>query len=318
MSTQDIERARRRLSRSYDLLARDRLDLHGHGATGWQRRRHKLAYLAQRQFLSHYFDAAPRWRMFVRKFGGPRTLPDFCLIGPAKAGTSDLAVSLMLHPNVMTPFIKELWDPDPQAWRIAYPTERGVQRHARLHGMALSPYSSPCLHSFEIAYNLAQLNRNIKVVISLRNPVARAFSDWKWTLLQTDRAQASQLPYLASFPAYIAAALDIFPALASPTGNVLHEGIYVKAVQHWLQCFGSQNVLVLDVAEYFADRHAYLRKVQEFVGLPDVPTPAFNTRVNENPLVTDPADPQTLDRLRQFYRPYNEQLWSVLGRHFPW
>lgn len=318
MSTPDIDKARRRLSQSYDLLARDRLDVHGHGATGWQRSGRKLAYLVQRQFFSHYFDAAPRWRMFIRKFAGPRALPDFCLIGPAKAGTSDLAVSLMLHPNVMTPFIKELWDADPQTWRIAYPTQSQVQRHAQRHGTALSPFSSPCLHSFEIAYNLAQVNRNTKIVISLRNPVARAFSDWKWTLLQTDRQEAQQLPSLRTFPAYVAAALDVFPALASPTGNVLQEGIYVKAVQYWQQCFGSENVMVLDVADYFADRDGYLRQVHEFVGLPHVPSPAFKTRVNENPLATEPADPGALDRLRQFYRPYNEQLWAVLGRHFPW
>jgi hypothetical protein len=314
----DMERARRKLSRSYDLLARDRLDLHGYGSTGWQRSRRKLAYLLQRQFLAHYFAAAPRWRMFIRRFGGKRTLPDFCLIGPAKAGTSDLAVSLMLHPNVMTPLIKELWDIDPEAWRIAYPTEREVHRHARRHGMALSPFSSPCLHSFEIAYNLSQLNRNTKVVISLRNPVARAFSDWKWALLQTERRQAQKLPSLASFPGYIAAALEVFPALASPTGNVLQEGIYVKAVQHWQKCFGAGNVRVLDIADYFGDRDAYLRTVQEFIGLPYVARPPFNVRVNENPVVAGPADSQTLDRLRQFYRPYNEQLWGVLGRHFAW
>jgi hypothetical protein len=318
MTTRQMDRSRRKLSRSYDLLAQERLDAHESGLHGLQGGRRQLAYLLQRQFLSHYFSAAPRWRMLIRRFGGRRTLPDFCVIGPAKSGSSDLAVSVMLHPNVMTPFIKELWDTDPQAWRIAYPTEREVQRHARRHGTALSPFLSPCLHCFDIAYNLSQLARGTKVVINLRNPVARAFSDWKWTLLQTDRRQAQQLPFLATFPAYVAKALETFPAFALPTANVLQEGIYVKAVQHWLQCFGSKNVMVLNVADYFADRNAYLRKVQEFVGLPYVATPEFKSRVNENPVMTEPADPQTLERLRLFYRPYNEQLWSVLGQQFAW
>jgi hypothetical protein len=256
--------------------------------------------------------------MFIRKFGGMRTLPDFCVIGPAKCGTSDLAVSLMLHPNVMTPFIKEVWDTDPQSWRTAYPTERCVRRHAERHGIALSPFLSPCLHSFDIAYNLSQLDRNTKVVISLRNPVDRAFSDWKWTLLQTDKRLAETIPFLSTFPAYIDKALEIFPAVALPTANVLHEGIYSKAVKHWLQCFGSDGVMVLNVADYFRDRDEYLRSVQEFVGLPYVATPAFDTKINENPISTVPPDEETMDRLRQFYRPYNDQLWNVLGRQFAW
>jgi hypothetical protein len=195
---------------------------------------------------------------------------------------------------------------------------RRVQRHAKRHGVVLSPFLSPCLHNFDIAHNLSQLQRGTKVVISLRNPAERAFSDWKWTLLQSARRRAEQTPFLASFPAFIAQALDIFPAMALPTFNVLQEGIYCGAVQHWVRCFGSDNVMVLNVADYFRDRDAYLRKVQQFVGLPYVPTPAFHGRINENPINTEPPDPQTLDRLRQFYRPYNEQLWGVLGEQFGW
>src|SRR5258708_4866646 len=120
MATAEVEKCRRKLARSYALLARERLDAHESGSPGFQRQRRFLTYWLQRQFLSHYFTAPPRWRMFIRRFGGRRALPDFCVIGPAKAATSDLAVSLMLHPNVMTPLVKEIWDTDPQSWRRAY------------------------------------------------------------------------------------------------------------------------------------------------------------------------------------------------------
>src|SRR5262249_26340903 len=112
MTTAEIEKRRRRLSRAYELLARERLQAHESGSRGFRRRLRHLTYRLQCQFLSHYFSPPPRWRRLIRRFGGRRVLPDFCVIGPAKAATSDLAVTLMLHPNVVTPLVKELWDTD--------------------------------------------------------------------------------------------------------------------------------------------------------------------------------------------------------------
>lgn len=78
----------------------------------------------------------------LRRFGGRRVLPDFGVNAPIKSGTSDLAVSLMLHPNVATPLVKEFWNPDPQSWRIYYPTERITARLASRAGRRLAPYFS--------------------------------------------------------------------------------------------------------------------------------------------------------------------------------
>jgi len=85
MTIAELERRRRKLSRSYALLARERQLAHESGSGGIQRRRRDFSHWLQRQFLSHYFSAAPRWRLFIRKFGGPRVLPDFCIIGPSSS-----------------------------------------------------------------------------------------------------------------------------------------------------------------------------------------------------------------------------------------
>ncbi|WP_374089704.1 sulfotransferase domain-containing protein [Methylomicrobium lacus] len=163
------------------------------------------------QFLEHYFAAVPQWRYFARKVSGPGTLPDFCVVGPIKGGTSDLAVNIMLHPQVMTPLAKEYDSADMDKWRILYPTEKQKHDHALNHGKAMSPFLAPYLHWMEFVYNLSKAKPEIKVVITLRNPVDRFYSQWKWEIFHSGMERARNLPFLNSFPAYVDKSLSVFP-----------------------------------------------------------------------------------------------------------
>jgi hypothetical protein len=135
------------------------------------------------------------------------------------------------------------------------------------------------------------------------------------------KQRAEELPFLATFAGYVDHALERFPAAPMHTkcGVVgLESSIYWKSVQYWKQWCGAENVMVLDVGEYFRERDSVLRRIQEFVGLPYVPTPADAKRVNENPLDLPRADEESLAKLRAFFKPYNERLWDVIGQRFEW
>ena len=261
------------------------------------------------------------WRQYVRAMGGRRTLPDFCVIGPPKSGTSDLAVSILMHPNVLTPISKEIWDPNPETWRLAYPTEREKRRHAERHGIALSPYLTPCLHWLAYPHMLSQARPNTKIVITLRNPAERVFSQWKWEVLFSGKTRASALPFLSTFASYVDMSLQLYPEYPMYTAcgfGALQTSIYWRAVTVWIERFGAQNVLILDTAEYFQDPDSTLRRIQEFVGLPYVQIPTFGAKVNENPIRSPPADEHSMSRLREFFRPANERLWEVIGQRWNW
>jgi len=112
MDAAAIERKRNRLSRAYQLESeywRMRTGyMSGHELPSkWQ----YAAKLLEYQFLAHYFGEPPSWRKLLRQLDGQRTLPDFCVIGPIKSGTSDLAVNILLHPNIMAPLAKEFYRP---------------------------------------------------------------------------------------------------------------------------------------------------------------------------------------------------------------
>jgi len=322
MDVAAIERKRNRLSRIYQLTSENRRMCNGYMSD------HdlptKLQYAAkfvEYQFLPHYFGAPPSWRMFLRKFNGKRTLPDFCVIGPIKSGTSDLAVNIMLHPNVIAPLSKEFFSSYPEDWRIFYPTERHKKAHAAHSGLALSPFLAPYLHNMDLTYNLSQVQPDTKIVLTLRDPVKRIYSQWKWEIFIAGKKRANELPFLTSFSAYVDKALAVFPEypMYTATGfDPLQTSIYWKAVSYWIECFGRDNVVVLDVADYFFDSKRFLNRIYEFVGLPGFDCPLSNNKVNENPIVLPPPDEQSMAKLAAFFKPHNEQLWSLLGREFDW
>ncbi len=323
----EIELKRNKLTRSYQLTS-EYLSMQGGYLTGdylpskWQ----YVAKLLEYQFLSHYWGSPPSWRMLLRKFNTKRTLPDFCVIGAVKSGTSDLSTNLILHPNVIAPLAKEFYLLDIDKWRVFYPTVRQKQNHATCYGLALSPFLAPYIHEMELTYNLSQVQPNTKIVLVLRDPVKRVYSQWKWDVWMAGKENTSKVPFLTSFSAYVDKSLAVFPEYPRYTSSLntlektqaLQLSIYWVAVNHWIECFGRDNVLVLDVGEYFVDSNHFLNQIYEFVGLPSFECPTFNNRINENPVVLPKPDEESLLKLSGFFKPYNEKLWQLLGREFDW
>ncbi len=273
------------------------------------------------QILPHYFGGPPFWRRFLRKFNGRRTLPDFCVIGPIKSGTSDLAINILLHPNIMTPLAKEIYIADPEKWRIFYPTERQKKKYSLSYGSSQSPFLAPFLHWMELTYNLSKIQPNTKIVLTLRDPVKRAYSHWKWEVFVSGRKRANELPFLTSFSAYVDKAIAVFPEYPMYTAcgfNVLQTGIYWKAVSYWIECFGRDNVMVLDVADYFSNSNQFLNQIYDFVGLPNFDCPIFSDKINENPVFLPPPDKESIIKLSEFFKPHNEKLWIILDKKFDW
>jgi len=309
----------RRWARAYELSATYRLH---------DRRFRRLGFFEgariglEYQFLPHYFGFPPRWRLLLRKLSGRRVLPDFALVGTIKSGTSDIAVSLMQHPCVAGPFTKEFRSEHAESWRIFYPTEAEQLRVARRNGAARAGYFTPRLHELRHVASFARAVPGAKIIISLRDPVERAFSHWKWEVLLSSHKAREQLEFLSSYEAFCERALSFFPDYPMYTTcgyTLLESGIYYKAVQVWIDYFGRDNVLVLDAGRYFRDRDAFLQQIWRFIGVPPASSSlASQPVVNENPLKFPPPDPATVQKLTDFYRPYNEQLFEQLGQRFDW
>jgi len=276
----------------------------------------------ENHFLSYYFSNPPKWRLFVRKLlRKKRIVPDYVMTGPAKSGSSDLVSHLLLHPNVMHPLAKEIRIHKTKDWRAYYPT---VKEKRQLEEKTNHPvrcgYLEPRLHFLTGMNKLYDVNPQSKIIISLRDPVARAYSDWKYEVLLGGES-VTKIPYFQNFSSYVERALDLFPSIpmeAVRGVQVLPTGIYCKAVEHWINRFGRENVMVLDVAEYFLNRQPTLEKIQRFLDLPVVHISEYSKKANENPIKLPPPDQKTKLMLAEFYKPYNRKLFDLIGTEFDW
>jgi hypothetical protein len=128
------------------------------------------------------------------------TLPNFIVIGVAKAGTSSLHGYLRQHPDIFMPRMK---DPgffafnnqaDPQRYKV-----RSREAYEALFagirgGRAIGEVSDTYFHSKVAPANIAAAIPDARLVVSLREPASRAFSIYHMML--RDRGMNEGLSFL--------------------------------------------------------------------------------------------------------------------------
>ena len=91
--------------------------------------------------------------------------------------------------------------------------------------------------------------------------------------------------------------------------------IYLYFLKEWLTVFPRGQILILKSEDLFFNPATTLKRVYDFLGLPDSPQTEYR---NYNP----GSYPQISDHLRrqlaEFFRPYNRQLEDYLGMKFNW
>ncbi len=307
-----------RLMEAYELETRRRVARYEGLTTRADRLRYAMLTLKY-QFLPHYFSQVPSWRVRLRSLEGPRTLPDFACVGPIKSGTSDLATYMFQHPSILAPLSKEVTSWNPSDWLPYYPTVKEKERVAKEHGKALCGHYNPALSSVPFMDGYHRVRPDAKIILMLRNPTDRAYSHYKWDLLAGGKGLARS-PYYKTFTACVDAALSFFPGVPFPSPSrfdILPTGIYVHAVEMWMNRFGRENVHVLRAEDFFADVASTVCAIHTFLGLPPRP-PEVHEIVNQNPIKAPPFEEEAREKLQAFYRPYNEKLYALLGRDMKW
>ncbi|MGQ0703704.1 MAG: sulfotransferase domain-containing protein [Gemmatimonadales bacterium] len=302
----------------YEIVMQNRLLMHQQSVTFSER----LARLKRRvryQFLSHYFSRPPRWRLYLRRFGGERVYPNFASVGPLKSGTSDLANYLFQHPSILPPLAKEIPSAKSADWLPYYPTRAEFDAVARAQGTALTGFFYPWLHKVALIDELGSVAPQAKIILLLRDPVERAYSHYKWDLFLGGPG-LRQMAYFATFLDNVRTAVELFPAITMPSAcghPMLASGIYHRAVELWMRKFGRENVLIVTSEEFFRDPGKVVAACLDFLGVPPITVEPVEV-VNPNPMAAPPFDPESRRLLTEFYRPFNQQLYVLINRDLGW
>jgi hypothetical protein len=176
----------------------------------------------------------------------PRVLPDFAYIGTSKAGSTWLFNALAGHPEVYLASNKGLYFFDQhfdkgQQWYLDQ--FRGAGDRPAVGEISHSYLSSP-----QAPARIAELNPDMRLLVCLREPVDRAFSDY------LDLVKNGQ------YDGPFTAALEQFPRL-------LDRGRYATHLQRYLDIFPQEQLHVSLFDDLRTDPQAYADEVFGFLGV---------------------------------------------------
>jgi hypothetical protein len=232
---------------------------------------------------------------------------DFVIGGTQKGGTSALDSFLRQHPEICMPSTrKELHFFDREEENDdynAYHANFKPNAQQRVIGEA-----SPIYMYWETApYRIWKYNPKMKWILSLRNPVERAFSAWN---METKRGK-EKLSFAEAIEKEAERCREALP-LQHRVYSYIDRGFYAHQVRRLFNIFGKESVLVLLNEELRTKHQTTLRRVFDFLGVDSSFVPPEASVFEQE--YSDKIDNQLRQRLIDIFQFDIKELEKLLGR----
>ncbi|XP_033467571.2 heparan sulfate glucosamine 3-O-sulfotransferase 3B1b [Epinephelus lanceolatus] len=257
---------------------------------------------------------------------GSKKLPQAIIIGVKKGGTRALLEFLRVHPDIRAV------GAEPHFFDRNY--ENGLEWYRELmpktlEGQITMEKTPSYFVTREAPARISAMSRDTKLIVVVRDPVTRAISDYTQTL--------SKKPDIPSFESLTFK--NRTTGLIDTSWSAIQIGIYAKHLDNWLQYFPMEQILFVSGERLISDPAGELGRVQDFLGLKRIITDKhfyFNqtkgfpclkkaegsskphclgkTKGRTHPNI----DPEVVQRLRDFYRPFNMKFYQMTGHNFGW
>jgi hypothetical protein len=278
--------------------------------------------------------------------------PNLFIVGAQKAGTTSLWSYLGQHPEIRTASVKEpnFFSPSRRGVASAVKTESEYLRLFAGGGQTFRvDASTSYLFDPTSAQAIARACPEPRIVISLRDPVERAYSHYRFSV----REGVERRPFLAAIEAEVGN--NSTSRYSAPA--YVRRGLYSVQVARYLELFGEGvhvlffDDLVRDPARAVGEVFRFLELDSAFAdrldytprNVPAVPRNAVAARAFSSHSVIrvaralvpaqhrsrieraflrsvqdPPMERRARDLLTELYEPDSERLQTVLGRPLPW
>lgn len=203
----------------------------------------------------------------------------FLIAGVQKAGTSSLHGYLREHPDLYLPEKKELhfFDNEEIEWgniqrgsRVLLQRTRKVDPYAKYHeefeggeqektwGEATPIY----LYWKECMSRIKNYNQKMRIVIILRNPITRAFSQWN---MEYSRGLESREFYEALQQELLCR--NLMPEYQHRIQSYISRGHYISQLKRMWDCFDRDQTLIIKQEDLMQRPEEMLAKVYRHIGV---------------------------------------------------
>ncbi len=249
-----------------------------------------------------------------------RVLPDFFIIGAVRSGTTSMYHYLDEHPSIVKSAYDELGFFDDNfrlgwAWyRTLFPTNITKRIVKRKTGNFLTFDDTPFyVYNEDVAKKIKNYFPKTKLIIILRNPIDRAYSNYHLGVRMGDEKRTFDQAIdeeIQKIAKYNEIEMDDYISQ-----SYLGRGIYAKQLEIWLKYFPAAVIKILESDRFSNNTEETMNEVFEFLDLPD-----HNIRNLEKKNVAEypPMKTETRQKLCDFFSEYNEKLYDMLNVRYDW
>lgn len=247
-------------------------------------------------------------------------LPNVIIVGAQKCGTTTLFHSLIHHSKVHVPIdpdkkmvIKEIdfffeenkWQKGVQWYKDHFKTKKEIYLDSSPNYLI-----SPLIHT-----RLFQVCPDAKLIICLRNPIDRAYSQYNHYRRDLPHTKDWDWDSSLNFEENIASELSRGLEFKESFSHFLGRGVYINQIEQLLQYFDLSQIHITILEHWKENYEEELMKVLKFINIDPEPLPLMPR--HSLPYNFEPMSVELRELLKNFYAPYNQRLFNFLKFTIP-
>jgi len=256
-----------------------------------------------------------------------KSQPDFLVIGVQRAATTSLYRYLIQHPQIVVThkWRETYYFDNPENYSKGFGWYLGHFPSKLRKGNKLTFEDSPSYLYYEhIPQLIKQDLGNIKMIAILRNPVDRAYSAWQMyhSYANLPLKHLRDRADTRTFAEAIDQEFNPEANTANYPYNYIDRGKYIQQLENYYNYFDPNNILVLNFEQFCQNIGLSLAHLCDFLNIEHFPQSMIQQFENQKYAAAkyerNPGDQKVLERLQEYFVPFNEKLYQRLGNRYSW
>ncbi len=265
-----------------------------------------------------------------------RLMPDFIIIGAQKGGTTSLYNYLIEHPHIKSARRKEVHFFDRNFYkgvdwyRAFFPTslEKYYAESILKKDFITGEGSPEYLFYPHCAKKASIILPQVKIIVLLRNPVDRAYSQYRHNLgwghekdlsfedalsLEEERTKDGRERSLID---------ESYHDFLYQRAAYLGRGLYADQLKKWMDIYPREQFLIIRSEDFYSNPGVIYKETLAFLNVPILEPKSLKNgyRLYNQSLESTPSkmDLATRKRLLEYFEPHNARLYTLVDRDFGW
>jgi len=250
-----------------------------------------------------------------------RVLPDFFVIGVVRSGTTSLYYYLDQHPCIMKSAYDELgffdsnFDLGWNWYKSLFPTIMQKKKIEKRNGKFLTFDDTPFyVYNSTVVKRIRKKIPDAKIIVIFRNPIDRAYSNYFLGVnggkekRKFDDLIEEEMILINNRNKQV-----LFDETLSET--YLGRGLYAEQLKVWFNEFPKDSVKIVKSEEFAENTQNVMKDIFQFLDLPEY---KISNIEKKNVTKYPPMKKETREKLEEFFRSHNKELYNMLGKDFGW